>query len=682
MNGSTETFQTICGFCHTNCGMLIETRDGVIERIRGNREHPQNRGFLCPKGLAAKEFVYSPDRLKYPLKKTSSGFERISWDEALDTIANRLKAIKENYGAESLIWCNGAPVTAPVLHGFIQLISAYGSPNITGVGHLCAVPRALAIQTVCGGLGNSDFENTRCVLIWGANPTDTRHVTSGETYTRAIKEVQAKGGKLIVIDPRRTELAATADEWIRIKVGTDLAFGLAMLNVIINDKLYDNEFVENWTVGFSELKEHVRQFSPEWVEGITGVPANKIREVARIFATTKPATIYDGNGLEQQRNTVQTVRAVAMLSAITGNIDVPGGKVINPSVRLGRYLTVRPESKRLGQEQYPLFLLLPFPLVVDAILNGKPYSPKAMIVYHANPLLINSNEKKVRKALEKLEFLVVSDIFLSATAQLADIVLPDTSDFEDFGFETYSSPKGGFVALREKVIEPIGESRPVFEVEYDLAKRMGLEEYFPWKNTEEWINYRLKRLGITLEEFKKQPIYYATPPVEYKKYLKNGFRTPSGKVEFYSQRLKDMGYDPLPTYEEPLENGTAGLDQSKYPLIGTTRKPGIYTHTKFRNMPSLRKLQPDPLAWINPEDAKARGICDGDEVTVKSAYGSIKIEAKTTEDNGPGLVVIDFGWGNPWDKGANINILTQDDVRDPESCSTSNRRFCCEVKKT
>jgi len=661
--------------------MLVETRGGVIERIRGDREHPQNRGFLCPKGLAAKEFVYSPDRLKYPLKKTSSGFERISWDEALDTIADKLKGIKENYGAESLVWCNGAPVTTPVLHGFIQLISAYGTPNITGVGHLCAVPRALAIQTVCGGLGNSDFENTRCILVWGANPTDTRHVNSGVRFDRLIKEAKEKGAKLIVIDPRRTELAAIADEWIQIRVGTDMAFALAMINVIINEKLYDKEFVENWTTGFSELKEHVQQCTPEWAESITGIPADKIRDVARIYATAKPGTIYDGNGLEQQRNTVQTVRAVAMLSALTANIDTPGAKVIFPSVRLGRYLTTRPEVKRLGQEQYPIFPLLPFPLVVDSILSGEPYPLKAMIVYHANPVLINSNGNKVREALGKLDFLVVSDVFLSATAQLADIVLPDTSDFEDYGFETYSNSKGGYVTLREKVIEPIGESRPVFEVEYDLAKRMGLEEYYPWKNTEEWIDYKLRRLRITFKEFKEKPILYATPPVEYKKYLKNGFRTQSGKVEFYSQRLKNIGYDPLPTYKEPLEDGTTGADQHKYPLIGTTRKPGMYTHTKFRNMPSLRKLQPDPLAWINSVDAQARGIIDGDKVVVESPYGEIIIRTKTTEDNGPGVVVIDFGWGNTWDNGANVNILSPDEVRDPESCSTSNRRFLCQVKK-
>ena len=682
MSGSVETFQTICGFCHTNCGMVVETRDGVIERIRGNKEHPQNRGFLCPKGLAAKEFVYSPDRLKYPLKKTSSGFERISWDEALDTIADRLGKIKESHGPESLVWCNGAPVTAPVLHGFIQFISAYGSPNITGVAHLCAVPRALAAQTVCGGVGNADLENSRCILMWGANPTETRHVISGVRVTQIIKEVQAKGGKLIVIDPWRTELAAIADDWIRIKVGTDLAFALAMLNVIIGEKLYDSEFVDTWTMGFSELEEHVRQSTPEWAECITGVPADKIREVARTYATTEPATIYDGNGLEQQRNTVQTARAVVMLSALTGSIDVPGGKVTNPGVRLSRYLTVRPESKRLSEEQYPLFPLLPFPSVVDAILTGEPYSPKAMIVYHANPLLVNSNEKKVRKALEKLDFLVVSDVFLTATARLADVVLPDASEFEYSGFETYANAEGGFMALREKVIEPVGESRPVFEVEYDLAKRMGLESYFPWTNTEEWINYRLKRLGITLEDLKKEPIFCATVPVKYKKYLKTGFRTPSGKVEFYSKRLKDMGYDPLPTYKDPPEDGTPASDRHKYPLVGTTRKLGTYTHTKFRNMPSLRKLQPDPFAWINQADAQARGICEGDEVTVESAYGSINIKAKTTEDNGPGLVVIDIGWGNPWDDGANANILTPDDVRDPESSSTSNRRFLCEVKKT
>ncbi len=685
MSESTEVIKTICGFCHTNCGMIIETRNGVIRRIRGDREHPASEGALCRKGLAAKELVYSPDRLKHPLRKTHRGFERISWDEALDTIAGKLSEIKESHGAETLVWCGGAPVTQEAAYGYVQLVAAYGSPNFTGPGHLCSLPRALALQLVYGERCQPDYENTRCMLIWGANPTDSRQLGDGAAYERfdqVITKAKSRGAKLIVIDPKRTDIAAMSDEWIQINIGTDAALGLAMLNVIIGEGLYDREFVDRWTLGFNELNKHVRQFAPPWAEEITGVPADKIREVARTYATTKPALIRDGNGLDQHPNVVQTVRALGILSAVTGNIDVPGGNVFFPRPSLGRYLTVRPEGKRLGVDKHPLFPSVPFPSVVDAILSEEPYRPRAMIVHHANPLLINANEKRVRKALERLEFLIVSDIFPSATAQLADVVLPDASDFERFECEVYSTSKGGFVALRHKVIEPIGESRPAFEVEYELAKRMGLDQYYPWKTTEEWVDYRLKRLGITLEDLKKQPVIYTTPPIEYRKYLKDGFSTPSGKVELYSQRLKDHGYDPLPVHRQPAATLTArGKPADKYPLIGTTRRPGVYVHTRYRNLPMLRSMQPDPLIWIHPDDAQARGIGDSDETVVKSPEGSIKVQAKITTEIQPGVIVVDFGWGNPWDRGANVNILTSDDARDAVCAATSNRRFLCEAEK-
>jgi len=682
---STKAIPTVCGFCHTNCGLIIEMRDGAIDRITGNAEHPASKGALCPKGLASKELVYSPDRLQHPLRKTRRGFERISWDEALDTIASKFNEIKERHGAETLVWCGGAPVTPEAAFGFTQLMAAYGSPNLTGPAHLCSLPRQVAVQLVHGERNQPDYENTRCMVIWGANPTDSRRLAEGAAYGRfdkMITEAKSRGAKLIVIDPKRTDIAAMADEWLQINVGTDLALGLAMLNVIIGEGLYDREFTDGWTLGFSELEEHVRQFTPQWAEVITGLPADKIRVVARTYATTKPALIHDGNGLDQHVNVVQTVRALGLLSAVTGNIDVPGGDVFFPRPRLGRYLTVRPEGKHLAADKYPLFPIVPFPSVVDAILSGEPYQPKAMIVHHANPLLINANETRVRQALEQLDFLVVSDIFPSATAQLADVVLPEASNFERFGYEVYSSSKGGFVALRNKVIEPIGESRPVFDIEYELAKRMGLDQYYPWKTTEEWVDYRLKRLGITLEDLKKQPVIYTTPPMEYRKYLKEGFKTHSRKVELFSQGLRDCEYDPLPIYREPAASLSSRPDLAKrYPLIGTTRKPGVYVHTRYRNLPMLRRMQPDPLIWMCPHDAQVRRIGDGDETIVESPEGSIKVKMKATRDIQPGVIVIDFGWGNPWDGGANVNILTSDDPRDPICAATSNRRFVCEVKK-
>jgi anaerobic selenocysteine-containing dehydrogenase len=297
-------------------------------------------------------------------------------------------------------------------------------------------------------------------------------------------------------------------------------------------------------------------------------------------------------------------------------------------------------------------------------------------------MLIQANTNKTRQVLDKLEFLVVCDIFKTATTELADVVLPEASPFERYGYRGYASYAGGFVALRRKAIEPVGESRTVFEIEYDLAKRMGLAAEFPFRNNEEWISYRLTASHITFDDLKKKHIIYATAPMNYEKYIENGFRTPSGKVELYSQSLRDLGYAPLPNYEELdkkiIEQPSL---RQEYPLIGTTRRSGSYTHTQFRNIPILRKLDEACLLRINPKDAVVRGISDKDMTQVESPNGRIGVKAMLTDEVAPGIVLIDFGWGNPGDGGQNVNLLTSDEERDPISCSTPNHRFRCQVIK-
>ena len=676
---------TICGFCPTNCGIIAYVSNGKLRRVRADPSHPASRGDMCPKGIAARQMVYSPDRLKYPLRRTNNGFQQVSWDEALDIVATRLLEIRAKYGAETLLRCSGAPVTEAARDGFIQFLNAYGSVNLVGVGHLCHIPRVIAFDTVYGGMTHPDYKNTRCMVVWGSNPADSRLLAEGAAYgrfARLISETKRRGAKLIVIDPRRINLVDIADKWLAIEPGRDDVLALAMLNVIVNEGLYDKKFVAQWTVGFEQLAEHVEPFTPEWAQDITKLQASDIREVTRIYATTKPALIREGNFVDQYPNAVQTARAIGIICAITGNLDVEGGNVFFPRPTLSPLVSKPPPVKLLSADKYPLFPRIPVPWFADAVLNGESHAPRAMIVHHANPVLINADSTKIRQALEKLEFLVVCDIFKSATAELADIILPEASDFERYDFRCYASAEGGFVALGQKVIEPVGESRPVFEIEYELAKRMGLDGAYPWTNNEEWINHRLKASGITLNDLKKQPVIYTTPPMEYRKYLKDGFKTPSGKVEIYSQKLKDYGYLPLPEYKEldAVFTSQPGLLES-YPLIGTTRRPGIYTHTRFRNIPSLRRVEPEPLIRLCPEDAQSRGIKDGDLTVVKSPTGMIKIRAKVTEEVSPGVVIIDFGWGNPWDEGANVNILTSDEDRDPISCTTSNRRFRCQVTK-
>jgi anaerobic selenocysteine-containing dehydrogenase len=682
-SSNEKAIRTVCGFCHNNCGLLAYVSNGVLRRVKADPDHPANRGDICPKGAAATKVVYSPDRLKYPLRMTSSGFQQISWQEALDIIATKLLEIREKYGGETLIRCNGAPVTQTAWDAFVQLTAAYGSTNLTGSGHVCHIPRDIAFSTVYGVMTKPDYKNTRCMVVWGSNPSDSRDYGGAHgRFTQLIPEAKRRGAKLIVIDPRRTNLANTADKWLAIEPGRDDALALAMLNVIIKEGLYDKEFVTQWTIGFEELAEHVERFTPEWAQGITKLRASDIREVATTYATTRPAIILAGNGLDQYPNVIQTIRAIGILCAITGNLDVEGGNVFLPKPALSSLVSHPSGIKRLSADRYPLYPRVPFPSFVDAILNGEPYNPKAMLVYHANPALINADSTKTKQALKKLEFLVVCDIFKSATAEMADIILPEASEFEQYGFQCYASVDGGFVALKQKVIEPIGESRPVFEIEYELATRMGLNAAYPWTNTEEWINHRLKASRITLDDLKKQSIIYATPPLEYRKYLKHGFDTPSGKVEIYSQKLKNYGYPPLPEFKDldaSFADETASSDN--YPLIGTTRRPGAYVHTRFRNIPALQRLEPEPLARLHPKEAQSRKIADGNLIAVQSPNGMIKVKAKVSDEVSPGVVIIDFGWGNPWDQGPNVNILTSDKDRDPISCSTPNRRFRCQVTK-
>ena len=684
-----KAIPTICGFCQNNCGIIAYVRDGVLQRVKGDPNHPATKGDLCPKGMAAKQVVYAPDRLKHPLRRTNNGFQQISWQEALDIISTRLLEIREKYGAETLLRCYGAPVNEAARDGFAQLLASYGSPNSTDAGHICHGPRQIAVGSVYGGMTQADYRNTKLVLLWGANPTDSRRVGGGGGsaaayggFSRLIQDVKNSGAKLIIIDPRRISLVGIADKWLAIEPGRDDALALAMLNVIIKEKLYNRDFVENWTTGFDQLAEHVERYTPEWAQDITKLQANEIREVAEAYATTKPAIIREGNAIDQYPNAVQTARAIGSLCAITGNLDVEGGNVFLPNPTLSPLITQQLKAKRFSADKYPLFPRIPFPCFVDAVLTGEPYTPRAMIVHHANPALINANSNKTREALQKLEFLVACDMFMSATAQLADIVLPEASIFERYGIGCYSGTGGGFITLNRKVISPLYDTLPAFEIEYELAKRMGLDSTYPWTNTEGWIDHRLKASGVTLEMLKEQHVIYTTSPVEYRKYLKDGFNTASGKVELYSKTFKDFGYSPLPEYRE-LE--TAFNDKpellDEYPLIGTTRRPGAYIHTRFRNIPMLRRMEPEPAVRICPADAQRLDVNDGDLVSVKSPKGAIRVKAKITDEVSPGIVIIDFGWGNPGNDGTNVNTLTSDEERDPISCSTPNRRFRCQITK-
>jgi anaerobic selenocysteine-containing dehydrogenase len=457
-----------------------------------------------------------------------------------------------------------------------------------------------------------------------------------------------------------------------------------MIHVIINEGLYDKAFVEEYTSGFEALSEHVQAYSPLWAEPLTGLSEKVIIDLARTYATTKPAAIYEGNGLDMYTNGVDAVRAVAILVSLTGNLDAPGGNVFMPFLQQSKLPTKSvPVENRVWYDKFPVFGEVPFPAVKEALLRGEDDRPRAMIVHHSNPVLVQANEKRTRQALEKLDFIIVNDIFPTATSEVADLILPITSDFESYGYRAYSSVEGGFMALARPVAEPPGSARPVFEVEYELAERMGLHQEYPFHDTVSWIEFMIKPSGVTFELLDMEQIVYATPPIQYRKYIDKGFLTPSGKVDLFCPSFEAHGYGPIPSYTDPAGEPLGAKDVSAkgLSLLGTSRRPAQFVHTKFKNLKTLSKVYPEPFVWIHPQDASDRDIREGDEVEVRSPQGKIIIKAKLTEETKSGLVWIDFGWGNPTDGKANINVLPNDAYFDPVSGGTPNRMFPCEVEK-
>ncbi|WP_176637717.1 molybdopterin-containing oxidoreductase family protein [Desulfolutivibrio sulfoxidireducens] len=683
-----QAVRTLCQFCHTNCGLVVRKSATGRLFIQGDPEHPVNRGRCCPKAAANAEIVRAGDRLRYPLLKTSTGFQRISWDEALDIAAEKLTEIRDTHGPLSLARCTGAPVSYHARDGFLQFMGEFGSPNLTGIGNICMAPRMTAFKAVTGGVRTEpDYDRTKLVIFWGSNPVGVERFASYAAHDglkTILPRLKKRGVRIVCIDPFFSATVREADEWIRINPGTDAALGLAMIHVIVKEELYEKEFVAGYSTGLAELAGHVRACTPEWAEGLTGIPAGTIESLARTYAAAKPAALYEGNGLDMYVNGVDAVRTIAMLICLTGNLDVPGGNVFmpfpQPSILPTKPL---PTRQRVWFERFPLLPHVPFPAIKEALLGEEHGRPRAMIVHHGNPVLVQANERRTRMALGKLDFLLVTDIFPTATTELADLVLPMASTFESYGYRAYSSVEGGFVALARPIVDPVGEARTVFDVEYALAKKMGLHRDYPFQDDRGWVDYMVRANGVTLQRLEEEQIVYATPKVRYRKYIENGFDTPSGKVEFFSQWFASAGVRPMPVYENPAGESLS-LDifaENGFSLLGTSRRPSQFVHTKFKNLVNIVKTYPDPLVYIHPGDAAARNIGEGDEVTVRSPQGMISVRARLSEQTRRGLVWIDFGWGNPSDRKANINILSNDGYFDPVSGGTPNRLFPCEVHR-
>jgi anaerobic selenocysteine-containing dehydrogenase len=694
--GYDSVTKSHCRMCHGGCGVIVYVKNGKVAKIAGDPDCPINHGTLCSKGLASAQLAYHPERLTYPVKrvgpKASGKWERITWDEALDTIAERILKYKDANGPESVVFGYGTGRENEAV--IYRIANCLGSPNVLTAGHFCYGPRISTGIITCGTNPVVDYENfPKCVILWGNNVTIANaDEYKGEPFSAALDH----GAKLIVVDPRLTRPAARADIWLPLRPGTDAALALGMLHVIVNEEIYDKEFVEHYTHGWEQLVRRVNEYPLERVEAVTWVPKEKIREAARLFATTKPAAIQWGVAIEQQNNCVDNDRLLMFLMGVTGNLDAPGGQALyrTPGViNVGHFgahgmLSKEQFAKRLGGDRFRLasrFAILQPRCVWDAILEEKPYPVKMLFLISSNPVMTRPNARDVYRALEKVEFMAVADFFMTPTAELADIVLPAATWLEmDYIGDFWK--RHGYILPRRKVIQ-VGECRSDHEMLNDLAHRIGQGQYW-WDNFEQALDYILHPMGLTWNDFKK--MNYIRGDMKYYKYKEKGFSTPTRKLELWSTILEKMGYDPLPQHREPPESPVSTPEVYKdypYILITGVRQPGFF-HSENRQIPWLRELHRDPIVEIHPDTAAREGIHEGDWVIIESRRGKVRQRAKLALGRDPRIVSAQHAWWHPedrspghgWDQ-SNINILTEDalDGMDPAMGASNLKTALCRI---
>lgn len=693
---NTKIIQSMCFECHSRCGVLLEVKNGKLAGVKGDKTHPFSHGYICPKGRAAMEIIYHKERIIRPLlrvgKKGEGRFEETSWDNALSVIAEKLLDAREKWGAESVVFGSGTTRgMAPYLNRFL---SVFGSPNFMAPSNMSGGPIVVGSAATCGfGLIDPDYAETSCMMLWAHNP----EASWPGLYMHDIREGLKKGARLIVIDPRGTNLAKKADHWLQIRPGTDVALALCFINYIIDNNLYDKAFVDQWTVGFNRLKDYVASFTIEKCAEITWIPAEQIEAAANTFATASPACIGPGmGGVCQANDAFDLTRSLTILSAITGNLEVAGGN-LNCRPPTGKRSCYGPDysaynnlprdqaKKKLGLDTYPLLEFIPIPsppqVVWPAILDEKPYPVKALGLFANNSVCAYPNSKRVVQVLEKLDFLLAVDYFHTPTTALADVILPpahwtERDDVEDLLMKNH-------VFCQQKALDPVPECRDEKQILIDLAKKMGLTEF--WQSVKETLDYRLEPVNMTFEAFKEKGRF--STPVTYKSYEQKGrFRTPTGKVELYADYLNLMGISPLPVFREPAESPVASPElMEAFPLVLTTGGRNlVYYHSSHRNIESLHRKSPDPELQIHPDTAKALDMEEGEWVFLVSPRGKIEIKIRYYEDIHPKVVHSPHGYWygveNGWQR-VNINMITDDQPLCPVTASVPIKALLCRVEK-
>lgn len=649
-----QVLNSICGMCVNRCGIRCRVQDGVLEKIDGEPRNPKSRGGTCAKGQAGLMAAYDPNRIKYPMirvgKRGAGKWRRASWDEANAYVAENLTKIIDKHGPEALLWSSTTDLTETF---FVKLGSFIGTPNFARHATLCLASRNVGYFGTMGAVPDSDLAHSKYIIMFGANRAESFEPPYNTDMIEGIKN----GGKLVVVDPRMT-VTASKGQWIPIRPRTDMALVLGIMNVLIQEDLYDKDFVAERTVGFDALKAHIASFTPDYVAAETTIPATTIITMAREMAAAAPAvTIFPGRRSSWYTNDTQFRRAAAMLTALLGAFDAPGANFYNAGrQRLDAFdweLGPMEEGERVDDfgEHFPLSNHEDggYVSLRDAIVDGTAkYPVKGWMIYHQNPLASVLEERKTRKMMEQMDFICSIDIQPSQTAWMSDIILPETTYLERLDPVCSRPGTRKFIAMRQPVIKPIGESRTILDIIKGLAPELDKRHEFETPivdafnfTMEDYIDEQLANAPIDRDELMKQGIWVEEQqPLRFGDYRsgKKSFNTPSGKMEFVSERFARNGYDALPVYESPVE------EAHKQRLI--TGHMAQFTHAANQNNPWLNTLYPENELWIHPDVAVGKNIHNGDYVNVKSAVGETRIKAKVTRRIRSDTVFMVHGFGS------------------------------------
>ncbi len=684
-------FKTHCArMDHGGCGLLVGVKENKIVQVKGDPDGFLNKGYTCFKGRVSADRLSHPNRLRHPLKRVGERgggkWQRISWQEALEETAENLLSIKKKYGAKGVGFGVGMPKG---LEHFIliRLANIFGSPNVVASQDVCHAPREITGIHTCGFYPVADLHNpTQLVFLWGSNLTATNE--EGQIVSQ-LHEQMKRGAKLIVVDPRRIELAQKADLWLQLRPGTAQALALGIIHVICDESLYDREFVENYTHGFAELSQHVKDYTPEKVAEITWVPAEHIRQAARMYATAKPAALQWGNAIEHDINAFDAVRSLSCLMAICGNLEVPGGNInardpkimgLAPFVRADLIPDKRKEMISAYHKIIPRLMTIAPSFFRKAVLEDVPYPVRGYYGMCTNPLVNWADSRITYETFKKLDFVAIAEIFMTPTAAMADIVLPVAHQYEMNDIGHYGIGHG-MIFARPKIVEPLEECWPDMKIMNELGKLVSSPDLWH-ENHEEFLEDLLRPAGLTYREFVEKG--FLKGPDRFRSYLEKGFQTPTGKVELQLSTAEKFSLKALPEF-----NGFPEPDDPEFPLIVISAKSQYYLLSSYRWVERLREKQPQPTVEIHPETAAQYGIQEGDDVAIETKYGTITQKAQLTDIIHPRVVNASLGWwfpeGDPsrqydW-QSANFNMLTSITKLGKEFGTPNLKNLPCRISK-